>query len=117
MNRTAKLVCVAFGLVLPTAASAGELAPLQAGTFSLREQIASVYYTVQGESFEVVATIASSDGQNEPVRYVTQLAPGQVATLSVGAFGTGTPATVLKLERSGDMLHAEIVPNEVIAAR
>ena len=84
---------------------------------SLREQIASVYYTVQGESFEVVATIASSDGRSEPVRYVTQLMPGQSATVSVGAFGTDTPATVLKLERSGDMLHAEIVPTKVMAER
>jgi hypothetical protein len=113
MTRTAKLVCVTFGLILPTAVSAGELAPLQTGTFNLRDHTASVYYTARDGNFEVVTTIAPDSGQGAPARYTTQLAPGQIATVSVGSFGTGEPPTSLKLERDGDTLSVDIVPEQL----
>lgn len=117
MTRAAKLFCVAFGLALPTATSADELAPLEGGTFSLRDHTASVYYTNAGGRFEVVATIASDAGGGAPARFTTELAPDQVATVSVGAFGTGEAPAVLMLERDGNVLHAEIVPDAEMAVR
>lgn len=117
MNRAAKLFCVSFALALPSATSADELAPLEGGTFSLRDHTASVYYINAGGRFEVVATIASDAGQGAPARFTTQLAPNQVATVSIGAFGTGEAPAVLMLERDGDALHAEIVPVAQMATR
>lgn len=117
MNRAAKLACVAFGLILPTATGADELAPLEGGTFSLNEHTASVYYTDTGGAFEVVTTIASDADHGAPARFTTQLAPSQVATISVGAFGTAEDPAVLRLERDGDRLLAEIVPDAQLAIR
>lgn len=117
MNRAAKLVCVAFGLALPIAAGAEELAPLEGATFSLHQHTASVYCTNADRGFEVVVTIAPDAGQGAPARFTTRLAPNQVATVSVGAFGTGEPPAVLRLEREGDVLHAEILPAAHVAIR
>ena len=96
----------------PWAAAATELAPLQAGTFVLGEHTASVHYTVQGESFDVVVTVAPNAGASAPSRCTMQLAPGQLSTVSVGAFGTDSPATMIKLHRDGDTLSAEIAAEE-----
>ena len=109
MIRTVNLACVTLGLILPTAASGGELAPRQAGTFNLHDHIASVYYTVQNENFEVVTTFAPGAGEAAPARCTAQLAPGQIATVSVGAYGTDVPPAVLRFERDGDKLRAGIV--------
>ena len=117
MIRTIKLACVTLGLSLPTVASGGELAPLQAGTFSLNDHVASVYYTVENENFEVVTTFAPGAGESAPARCTAQLAPGQIATVSVGAYDTGVPAAVLRFERDGDTLYADVVPPVGIAAR
>jgi len=102
---------------MPTATSADELAPLEGGTFSLHEHTASVYYTNTDRAFEVVTTIAPDAGPSAPARFTTQLAPDQVATVSVGAFGTGEDPVVLRLERDGDRLLAEIVPHAQLAIR
>jgi hypothetical protein len=112
MIRTAKLACVTLGLILPTAASADDLAPLQAGTFGLHDHVAAVYYTVKNGNFEVVTTFAPSAGDPVPARCTAQLAPGQIATVSVGAPGAGVPPAVLRFERDGDTLRAEVVGAE-----
>jgi len=117
MNRAAKLACAALGLALPTAASADELAPLEGGTFSLRDHTASVYYTHTNGAFEVVTTIAPDAGPGAPARFTTQLAPDQVATVSVGAFGSVEDPVVLRLERDRNRLVAEIVPHAHVAIR
>jgi hypothetical protein len=117
MTRIGTIFCAASVLLLPLPAGASELAPLQPGTFTLREHTASVYYTVQSESFEVVATIAPAGADGAPARFIAELMPGQTATLAVGAFDPSVPAAVLKLKRQGDELHAEIVPSERLAAK
>lgn len=115
MHCMSKILCATFALILPVSASASDLSPLQAGTFTLRDHTASVYYTVQSESFEVVATIAPAGGDGAPARFVAQLMPGQIATVAVGAFDTSVPLAVLQLTRRGDALEAEIVPTERLA--
>ena len=97
---------------MPTTASGGEHAPLQAGTFNLHDHVASVYYTVQNGNFEVVTTFAPSAGDGVPSRCTTQLKPGQIATVSVGAYGTDVPPAVLRFERDGDTVRAEILADE-----
>ena len=68
-------VAIVLGSVMPFAAGASELKPLQAGTFVLGDQTASVYYTQSGDTFEVVTTIGPTDGSGAPVRVTGFLLP------------------------------------------
>ncbi len=85
-------VAFVLGSVMPFAAGASELKPLQAGTFVLGDQTASVYYTQSGDTFEVVTTIGPTDGSGAPVRLSGFLLPGQKQMVSVGAYGATTAA-------------------------
>jgi hypothetical protein len=77
-------VALVLGSVMPFAAGASELKPMQAGTFVLGDQTASVFYTQSGDVFEVVTTIGPTDGSGAPVRLTGFLLPGQKQMVSVG---------------------------------
>ena len=55
-----------LGTVMPLVAHAGDLRPLEAGTVVLGTHTVSVYYTVSGDTYEVVTTIAP--GPEAPAR-------------------------------------------------
>ncbi len=94
-----------LALMMPSIGSASELKPLQAGTFKLGSQHISIYYKDRGETYEVVTTIAPDyDTSGTPVRFVSHLQPGQVETVSVGAFGASAANTSLELVHQGDKL-------------
>jgi hypothetical protein len=95
------------GTVVAFAADASELKPLQAGTFVLGTHTVSVYYTVSGDNYEVVTTIApDSGGAGAPIRLVGFLPPGQKQIISVGSFETTIAPETLELVRQGDVLLA-----------
>jgi hypothetical protein len=100
-------VALVLGSVMPFVAGASELKPMQAGTFVLGDQTASVYYTQSGDTFEVVTTIGPTDGSSAPVRLVGFLLPGQKQKVSVGAYGTTTPPQELELVHAGQVLVAQ----------
>jgi hypothetical protein len=100
-------VALVLGSVTPFAAGASELKPLQAGTFVLGDQTASVYYTQSGDTFEVVTTIGPTDGSGAPVRVTGFLLPGQKQMVSVGAYGTTTQPQELELVHGGKVLVAQ----------
>jgi hypothetical protein len=102
------LPVLALALLTATSSAAGapELKPLQAGIFVLGSQSVSVYYTVSGDAYEVVATIAPSAGSGAPIRLVSSLEPGQSALISAGAFGTVAEPDTLELVHKGDRLSA-----------
>jgi hypothetical protein len=100
-------VAIVLGSVMPFVAEASELKPLQAGTFVLGAQTASVYYTQTGDTFEVVTTIGPTDGSGGPVRLTGFLLPGQKQMVSVGAYGATTPPQELELVHSGKVLVAQ----------
>ena len=114
MTRTATTVLtilVAAGL--STTAGAGTLEPKQAGTFTLEDWTASVYYTDSGGNYEVVTTIASPyQDDGVPIRFTAALAPGQTTTVAVGSFGSNGNPAVLEIERTGDGLSATVTPSE-----
>lgn len=111
MTRTATALSLLLGTTMPFAAAAGDLAPLEAGTFILGTQTASVHYTVDGASYEVVTTIAPThDAPGAPARFTASLLPGQKQTVAVGAFATGAAPAVLEVVRTGDTLSADILP-------
>jgi len=119
MERRRTLLCtvpVAAVIAAAPAAAASELKPLQAGTFVLGNQSVSVYYTVSGDIYEVVATIAPDNGgSGAPIRLVGWLQPGQKALVSTGEFGkTAEPAT-LELEHQGDRLSATEMTQVAVA--
>ena len=105
-------VALALATVMPFAAGAGELKPLEAGTFPLSDHTVSVYYTVSGDTFEVVTTIApGADAAGAPIRLVGLLPPGQKQIISVGTFGTTSAPESLELMHKGGALWAIQVEN------
>jgi hypothetical protein len=100
-------VALVLGSVMPFAAGASELEPMQAGTVVLGEQTASVFYTQSGGAFEVVTTIGPTDGSGAPVRLTGFLLPGQKQMVSVGAYGTTTAPQELELAHTGKVLVAQ----------
>jgi hypothetical protein len=116
MKTILSAVSLALATVMPCGADASELMPLQAGTFVLGSQTVSVYYTVSGDSYEVVTTIAPMDGAaGVPIRFVGFLQPGEMALISAGQFGTTTAPDTLELVHKGGGLSAIQVAN--VAAR
>jgi hypothetical protein len=97
-------------------AGATELKPLQAGSYVLGSQSVSVFYTVDGDTYEVVATLAPVAGTGAPIRFVGFLRPGQSALISAGAFGTAAEPDTLELVHKGDRLSATAV-TKVAAAQ
>jgi hypothetical protein len=100
---------------LPATADASDLKPLEAGTFVLGKQTVSIYYTVSGDTYQVVTTIASDDASGAPVRFVGFLQPGQKALISAGQVGTASAPDTLELVHEGNQLTATEV-TEVASA-
>ena len=65
-----------------TSADAVRLAPLAANSITLGTYTGVAYYTVDASGYQVAATVAPGDA-GEPIRFVSTLADGQSATLSV----------------------------------
>ena len=100
------LAAVSLALaIMPWRADASELQPLQAGIFVLGGQTASVYYTVSGDTYQVVTTIAPKNAASGvPIRFVGFLQPGQTALISAGEFGTtSVPATLELVHTAGGL--------------
>jgi hypothetical protein len=106
MKRVLTAVSLALAIAMPFAADAADLKPLQAGTFALGSQSVSVFYTVSGDTYEVVTTIAPAATVGAPIRFVGFLQPGQKALVSTGAFGTSAAPDTLELVHQGDVLSA-----------
>jgi hypothetical protein len=102
--KTMKSFITAFVGVLVASSSvfAGELAPMAAGSISLGEVTGSTFYTVEGDSFKVVTTLAAGE-QATPIRFITLLRPGQTAVVSVPR-GFGQSALEVEITRIDDQL-------------
>jgi hypothetical protein len=108
------VLSAAIGLGVSFSAGASELTPLQAGTFVVGNQVASVYYTEQRGRYEVVTTIAPDpDLGGAPLRLVGSLALGEKQTISFGAFGTTAAPNTLELVHDGNRLVATVIDGEV----
>jgi|SRR5919106_841923 hypothetical protein len=106
MKTILSAVSLALATIMPFAADASELKPLQAGTFVLGAQSVSIYYTVSGDTYEVVTTIAPAETSGAPIRFVGFLQPGQKALISAGQFDTTAAAETLELVHNGNLLSA-----------
>jgi hypothetical protein len=90
-------------------AHAKELGPLQALSLQFGETTGVAYYTVQGPSYHVVATLASEGGI--PVRFEGSLLPGEKLVVSVPD-GAKAKAHAIRLFRQGNRLLVEPNPIE-----
>src|SRR6516165_2043726 len=91
------------------AARAQELAPLEAVSLQFSEINGVAYYTVQGPSYRVVATLATEGGT--PVRFEGSLLPGQKLVVSIPDSASAKAQTI-ELVRQGNRLLVEANPME-----
>jgi hypothetical protein len=91
---------------MPSLAGAGteEVRAAEAKHLQLGEFTGVAYYTVQGEGFHVVATLAEEVGA--PVRFEGILLPGQKIVMSVPG-AVGNAARTVAFLRRGDHLLVE----------
>lgn len=116
MKTTLSAVSLALGIVIPFGAGAADLKPLDAGTFLLGAQSVSVYYTVSGDTYQVVTTIGPASGTSgAPIRFVGFLQPGEKVLVSAGQFGTTVAPDTLELVHQGNLLSATHVTSVVAA--
>jgi hypothetical protein len=92
-----------------SAALAKELGPLQALSLQLGDTNGVAYYTVQGASYHVVATLAAERGT--PLRFESSLLPGQKLIVSIPD-SAGAEAQTIALFRQGNRLLVETNPME-----
>jgi hypothetical protein len=108
MTRTAASAAVVLVATTVSMAARGEeLRPIQAKSLQLGEINGVAYYTVQGQSYRVVATLASRDGT--PVRFESTLSPGQRIVISTPG-SAGANAQVVEFLRQGDRLLVQTNP-------
>ena len=78
------------------------LAPLAASTAALGTYTGVAYYTVEDTGYRVVATVAAGEA-GVPIRFISTLADGQNAILSVPQ-AAGSPALEMEFQRCGNAL-------------
>jgi hypothetical protein len=111
----AKRVALAAVVLVATVASsswparANELGPLEALSLQFGEMNGVAYYTVQGPSYRVVATLATEGGT--PVRFEGSLLPGQRMAVSIPDSASAKAQTIA-LVRQGNRLLVEANPME-----
>ena len=91
------------GLALASFAAAGELQPGSGHSIRLDRFTGAVYYTAEPDGYRVVATLASG-AENQPIRFVSTLEPGQHMLISVPR-ALGEPPLDFEILRDGDTLH------------
>jgi hypothetical protein len=108
---TGVILATALAASLGGVAAAETLRPMQAGTFTLNDWAASVYYIDSNGSYEVVVTLATLHGEERvPIRLTTELEPGESKTVEVGSFDMSENPAVLEIERADDELSATLMP-------
>ncbi|MDG4879730.1 hypothetical protein [Mesorhizobium sp. WSM4884] len=100
---TRRFGAFAFALLAATGgAAASELVPGSGHSIQLGSFSGAVYYTVEQDGYRVVATMASG-AEQQPVRVVSTLAPGQRMMISVPQ-AVGQPSIDFEILRDGKAL-------------
>jgi len=102
-------VAASYAWATSWAARAQELDPLEALSLQFGEMNGVAYYTVQGPSYRVVATLATEGGT--PVRFEGSLLPGQKLVVSIPDSASAKAQTT-GLVRQGNRLLIEANPME-----
>ena len=86
---------------LSWAARAEDLREIQAKSLQLGDVSGVAYYTVRGDGYRLVVTLASQD--STPVRFESTLLPGQKVTMSMPGSARANVRTI-EFSRQGDHL-------------
>jgi hypothetical protein len=89
-------------LALTSFAAAGELRPGSGHSIRLERFTGSVYYLADPDGHRVVATLASG-AEDQPIRFVSTLEPGQRMLISVPR-ALGKPSLGFDIQRDGDTI-------------
>jgi hypothetical protein len=81
--------------------------PLDGATLWFADRFASVYYTVEADTFEVVTTIVERSGRR-PLQTRLRLRDGETKTLSISGYGPEASLATLNLTRAGDELKLRV---------
>jgi hypothetical protein len=92
------------------AARAEELGQIQAKSLQLGNVSGVAYYTVQGQGYRLVVTLAGQG--NTPVRFESTLLPGQKVAVSMPGSAKADGRTI-EFSRQGDRLLVATNPNAV----
>jgi hypothetical protein len=95
-------------LTLAGTAAAAELAPGDGQSVRLGAYEGVVYYTVEPDGYRVVTTLASGADQ-QPVRFVSTLAPGQRLVVSVPQPGDQPPLDLEIARTSGALTVGDLI--------
>lgn len=107
MKTILSAVSFALATVMPLGANASDLKPLEGGTYVLGAHTVSVYYVLNGDTYEVVTTVSpDATTPGAPIRFVGFLQPGQRALVSAGQFGTTAAPETLEIVHRGNLLSA-----------
>ena len=86
---------------VPWTARAEDLREIQAKSLQLGDVSGVAYYTVQGQGYRLVVTLAGQD--STPVRFESTLLPGQKVTMSMPGSARANARTI-EFSRQGDHL-------------
>ncbi|MGH7117912.1 MAG: hypothetical protein ACREFP_02770 [Acetobacteraceae bacterium] len=95
-------VAAAATLLIPAAASAESLAPIESRSITLGPLTGGVYDSVVPNGYRVVVTLQSGTPPSV-VRFIATLAPGQSVTLFPPR-GVGEPPIAVQIEGRGNQL-------------
>ncbi|MBP1886163.1 hypothetical protein [Sinorhizobium mexicanum] len=96
-------IAFAMGLLAMTgAAAASDLKAGNGHSVHLGRFDGAVYYTVEKDGYRVVATVAPG-ADEQPIRFVSTLGPGQRLLISVPQ-AIGQPSADLEIIRDGEVL-------------
>ena len=98
-------------LTMTSVSSAEELVQGNGYSIRLPRVEGSLYYTVEQDGYRVVATLAAG-AEEQPIRFVSTLAPGQRIFISVPRL-VGQPPVELEIVRNGDVLSRHTFPATV----
>ena len=101
-----KLIPLALFALSLNASAETLTGPIHGNTLAFADRQASIYYTVHNDSFEVVTTIGTGEG--DLLRFEAELRDGEQQRITLGGYGENQRHASLILSRSGDTVTADI---------
>ena len=110
MMLSSKLIPLALFALSLNASAETLTGPIHGNTLAFADRQASIYYTVHNDSFEVVTTIGTGEG--DLLRFIARLREGEEQHIVVGSYGENKRHASLILSRSDDTVTADIEERE-----
>ena len=82
--------------------------PLQGNTLELADHMVSLYYTDEGDYYEVVTTLGANANHDYLSRFTAQLSDGEDYHITLGGYGSNRTLVTLTISRSGAQVRADI---------